>query len=57
MRKDKYRIIRQELKKLMPKRVRAASGVSKYGKITGDTPSTGNVLIIPVNGRYYMVGQ
>lgn len=55
MRKDKIRIFRQEIKKIMPKKVKITGNFCKYGRVYSNpgtpVPSGSSIMIIPIKGN------
>lgn len=53
MRRDKFRMLRQEAKKILPKKVNVTAVGSqrfcKYGRIYGDGLRSQSIMIVPIN--------
>lgn len=55
MRKDKLRIFKQEMKKIIPKKVNVTAvgprGFCKFGRVHGDRLESRSIVVIPVKGN------
>lgn len=55
MRNDKIRMVRQELKKVIPKKVNVTAsdsiGFCKYGRVQGSSLQSEAIMVVPINGN------